>query len=117
MVKNLPAKQEALVQSLGWKIPWRREQQPTPVFLPGKFHGRRSLAGYSLWGHKESDRTEVTNACILIASALEDGGWILTVTPAFPDVSVSAKPVSSCELVLTHLRNLLPLELPSAADV
>ena len=40
------------------KIPWRRKQQPTPVFLPGKFHGQRSLAGYSLWGLKESDTTE-----------------------------------------------------------
>ena len=37
------------------KIPWRRKWQPTPVFLPGKSHGQRSLAGYSLWGHKESD--------------------------------------------------------------
>ena len=34
------------------KIPWRRKQQPTPVFLPGKSHGQRSLAGYSSWGHK-----------------------------------------------------------------
>ena len=32
--------------------------QPTPVFLPGKFHGQRRLAGYSPWGHKESDMTE-----------------------------------------------------------
>ena len=32
------------------KIPWRREWQPTPVFLPGEFHGQRSLAGYSPWG-------------------------------------------------------------------
>ena len=32
--------------------------QPTPVFLPGKSHGRRSLVGYSPWGRKESDRTE-----------------------------------------------------------
>ena len=31
---------------------------PTPVFLPGEFHGQRSLAGYSPWGHKESDTTE-----------------------------------------------------------
>ena len=30
-----------------WKIPWRREWQPTPVFLPGEFHGQRSLAGCS----------------------------------------------------------------------
>ena len=40
------------------KIPWRRKWQPTPVFLPGKSHGQRSLAGYSLRGCKESDTTE-----------------------------------------------------------
>ena len=37
------------------KIPCRREWQLTPVFLPGEFHGQRSLAGYSTWGHKEVD--------------------------------------------------------------
>jgi len=40
------------------KIPWRREQQPTPVFLPGEFHGQRSLADYSPWVHNELDSTE-----------------------------------------------------------
>ena len=40
------------------KISWRRKRQPTPVFLPGKSHGRRSLVGYSPWGHRESDMTE-----------------------------------------------------------
>ena len=49
MVKNLPAVQE---------IPWRRKWQPTAVFLPGEFHGQRSLVGYSPWGRKESDTTE-----------------------------------------------------------
>ena len=39
-------------------IPWRREWQPTPVFLPGESHGQRSLAGYSPQGHKELDTTE-----------------------------------------------------------
>ena len=34
------------------KIPWRRKWQPTPVFLPGKFHGLRSLVGYSSWDHR-----------------------------------------------------------------
>ena len=38
--------------------PWRREWQPTPIFLPGESLGQRSLAGYSPWGHKESDMTE-----------------------------------------------------------
>ena len=42
------------------EIPWTQKQQPTPVVLPGKSHGQRSLAGYSPWGHKESDMTEHT---------------------------------------------------------
>ena len=40
---------------------WSRKWQPTPVFLPGKFHGQRSLVGYSPWGHKELDKTEHTH--------------------------------------------------------
>ena len=42
---------------LNW-LPFRREWLPTPVFLPGEFHGQRSLAACCLWGHKESDMTE-----------------------------------------------------------
>ena len=44
-----------------WKIPRRREWLPTPVFLPGKFHGERNLASYSPWGHKELNTTEWLN--------------------------------------------------------
>ena len=40
------------------KIPGRRKWQPTPVLLPGKSHGLRSLVAYSPWGRKESDTTE-----------------------------------------------------------
>ena len=43
MVKNLPAMWETQVRFLVRKIPWRREWQPIPVFLPGEFHGQRSL--------------------------------------------------------------------------
>ena len=43
------------------KILWRRKWHPTPVFLPGKFQGQRSLMGYNPWGHKESDMTEHTH--------------------------------------------------------
>ena len=39
------------------KILWRRKWQPSPVLLPGKSHGWRSVVGYSPWGHKESDTT------------------------------------------------------------
>ena len=43
------------------KIPWRRQWQPTPVFLPGKSHGQRRLAGHSPWGHRQSDVTQRLN--------------------------------------------------------
>ena len=45
---------------VGWfgKIPWRRKWQTTPVLLPGKSHGLRSLVGYGPWGSKQSDTTE-----------------------------------------------------------
>ena len=43
-----------------YKIPWRRAWQPTPVFLSGESHGQRCRAGYSPWGRKELDTTEVT---------------------------------------------------------
>ena len=39
------------------KIPWKRKRQPTPLFLPGKSHGQRSLVGYTPRAHQESDTT------------------------------------------------------------
>ena len=42
-------------------IPWRRERLPTPIFLPGECHGKRNLADYSPWGHKELHMTEHTH--------------------------------------------------------
>ena len=57
-VKNLPAMQEIWVKSLGQEDPLEKGWQPTPVFLPGEFHGQKSLVGYSPQGHKESDMTE-----------------------------------------------------------
>ena len=47
------------------KIPRSRKWQPTPVFLPGEFHGQRSLVGYSPQGHKESDTTEQLTLSLL----------------------------------------------------
>ena len=58
MVKNLPAMPKTQVQSLGQEDPWRRERQPTPVFLPGESNRQRSLVGYSPRGCKESDMTK-----------------------------------------------------------
>ena len=39
----------------------RKELLPTPVFLPGEFHGQKSLVGYNPWGRKESDTTDYIN--------------------------------------------------------
>ena len=58
VIKNLPACGRPRFSPWVGKIPWRREWLSTPVFLPGEFHGQRSLAGYSPWGHKELYTTE-----------------------------------------------------------
>ena len=48
-------------------LPWRKEWQPTPVFLPEESHRQRSLVGYSLWGCKESDTTEQLTLLLLVS--------------------------------------------------
>ena len=64
------------------KICWRKEWQPTPVFLPGNFHGQRSLVGYSPWGHKESDMTEqLTHRSLEICPCKES--WFLLLRMTF----------------------------------
>ena len=70
-MKNLPAVRETWVRSLVGKVPWRRQWQPTPVFLPGESQGQRSLAGYSPWGHKEPDTTE--RLILLLKEVCKDG--------------------------------------------
>ena len=66
VVKNLPAeagdlRDMSLIPGSG-RFPWRRKWQLTPVLLPGEFHGQRSLAGYSPWGHRVGHDC-VTNFC------------------------------------------------------
>ena len=51
-VKNLPPMQIPRFDPWVRKIPWRREWLPTPVFLPGESHGKKSLAGYSSWSRR-----------------------------------------------------------------
>ena len=58
LVKNLPAMQETLVQSLGWEDPLDKGMATHSSLLAWKIHGQSSLAGYSPWGRKESDMTE-----------------------------------------------------------
>ena len=58
MAKNLPAMQETQVQFLGQDDPLEKGMQSTPVFLPGKSHGQRSLVGHIHGVAKESDTTK-----------------------------------------------------------
>ena len=62
VVKNPPVnagdmRDKGSIPGLG-RFPWRRTWQPTPVFLPGEFHGQRRLVGYSPWSCKESEMTK-----------------------------------------------------------
>ena len=65
-VKNLPSlqkTQEMWVWSLAWEVPWRRKWQPTPVFLPEKSQGQRSLVDYNPKGCKELAMTKHNTIC------------------------------------------------------
>ena len=57
---------------------WRRKWRLSAVFLPGKFHGKRSLGGYSLWGHKESDTTEWLTLLLFTFMMVELSPAVLT---------------------------------------
>ena len=57
------------------KIPWIREELPTPIFLPGEFHGQRGLLVYSPWGHKELDMTEWLTLSLSVISYVRKRVW------------------------------------------
>ena len=80
--KDLPAvhKEPAFDPWVG-KSPWRREWQPTPVFLLGECHGQRSLVGYSLWGFKDLDTTKHTHAFFFRFFSHLDCYIILSIVP------------------------------------
>ena len=61
MVKHLPAVLETQVQSLGREDPLKKGMATHFSILAWRIHGQRSLVGYSPWGRKEADITEVTN--------------------------------------------------------
>ena len=67
-VKSLSAMQET--QAWVEMIPWGRECLPTPVFLPGEFHGQTSLLGYSPRGRRESDMAERLTLSLSVLSSL-----------------------------------------------
>ena len=82
------------------KIPWSRKWQPTPIFLRGKFHGERILAGYSPWGLKESAMAEHTYTKENVRGTLVksfqlsclSGSWLSSVQFSCSVVSNSLRP-------------------------
>ena len=71
------------------KIPWRRKWQTTPVFLPGEFHGQRSLAGYNPWGLKSIRHN-----------------WVIK-QQQFPYEAILENPVRLLEALLVLLKHIL----------
>ena len=90
------------------QIPWRRAWQPNPVFLPGKFHAQRSLAGHSPRGHKESDMTE--HVCVHNSLRLQSK----VIFPFQNPNSYCRRPHPAClqEMVLAQSVLLLFPEVP-----
>ena len=107
MVKNLPAMQETLVRSLGQEDPLEKGMATHSVFLPGKSHGKRSLVGYSPWGHKEWDRNEWLSLITHHSHGLGPSGKkICKNWPLGGDAGLSVKLSTKCRHRLTsHLRS------------
>ena len=59
---------------------WRRKWQPIPAFLPGESHGKRSLAGYSPWGCKESDMTEQLKTATMLKEKVYENSVYFVIT-------------------------------------
>ena len=119
---------------------WRRQWHPTPVLLPGKFHGRRSLVGCSPWGHKELDTTERLHfhfslscsgegngnplQCSCLENPRDGGAWwaaVYGVTQSWTRLkwlsSSSSRPISFLVLLIgeTHFR-MTSANFPRALD-
>ena len=80
--KNPPAVHKTFLDIWVRKIPWRREWQSMPIFLAGKFHGQRSLAGCSPWSWKELDMTERLTLSLFFTSFYPD--LFIVFTELFP---------------------------------
>ena len=104
------------------KIPWRREWLPTPVFLPGEFHGQRSQAGYSPWDHKRvgHDWSDLVLQALTTSSAilsLSLSFTCQTLPPvtfySFPSPLPAAPLYSQFPILILSLNFLLSLKLIS----
>ena len=104
LVKNLPAMQETQVRFLGWEDSLEKEMATHSVFLPGKSHGQRSLAGCSPWGCKELHMTEwlsTTSTSEIIKS------FLVFAHVLFQDIKLLSKVFEAFSLFLSKVHNLI----------
>ena len=117
MVKNPPTMWETGVQSVGWEDPLEKDQPPTPVLLSGEFHGQRRLAGYSPWGHKESDTTEwlslsgplssIYGNTHSVLSLITVSSWVSYPVAQFRDLRIPWSLSLSCPSIAHHIPSTL----------
>ena len=104
---------------------WRRQWQPTPVLLPGKSHGQRSLVGCSPWGHEESDMTKWLHfhfslscigegndnllQCFCLENPRDEGAWWAAVYGVAQSRTRLKRLSSSSNNVILVVQNLLIL--------
>ena len=98
------------------KIPWRRKWQPTPVFLPRKFHGQRSLVGYNPWGRKESDTIGQLTVSLHFSSTLKkkllEVSCFTVLYWFLPYINMNQLHICLCHLPLESASHLPPHPTP-----
>ena len=109
MVKHLPKCRKPGFSLWVGKIPWRRKWQPTPVFLPGKSHGRKSLVSYSPRGRKKLDTTEQLSFFLFISSVQLLSLVRLFATPWTAECQASLSITTSRSLLkLMSIKSVMP---------
>ena len=117
VVKNLPANAGDIDSIAGWERSsvGRRKLQAAPVFLPGKSHGQRSLAGYNPWGHKELDMTsdwthahthicvytlsnQVTRGVDTVSTLCSHSHWFASLSSLFQKLRKYSKCMHACSV-------------------
>ena len=83
-------------------MPWKRKWQPTLVFLPGKSHGKRTLAGYSPWGHRRVGHHLATKQYLWNVYCCVSG----TVLKALSKLTQSLKPYDEVAIVSSYFYRL-----------
>ena len=95
---------------------WSRKWQPTPGFLPGKFHRQRSLVGYSPWGRKESDVTEWLNNTQTYdrrSSGQAESPATRGPVPPASRISFQVKPISEISKQVSRMQCISDLRRPA----